>query len=78
MRTHNHNPKVTHKTLLDAFGGDKDKLDAAMIALGKGKPGRGLILRDGKVWEFQARDKFAKRITIIREYRISGASATLD
>ena len=65
MRTHNHTHKIAPKTLLEAFGGDKDKLDAAMIALGKGNPGRGLILRDGKVWEFRARDKFARNITLV-------------
>lgn len=68
MRHHNHTHKIAPKTLLEFFG-SREKLDSVVIELGKGKERHGLILREGKVMEFYAHDKFARRITIIREYQ---------
>jgi len=62
-----HKSRVIPKTLLEAMNGDKDKLDALMIELGKGKDRHGLILKNGKIMRFIARDKWARQITILEE-----------
>jgi len=57
------------KTILDVLKGDKDKLDALMIALGKGKERTGIIVRGNKAYYFYSRDKWARNITILGEVK---------